>query len=150
MVYPGCQPTPPGPQIQAAMDNLWAKSPEDNRRLHQIPVPITWEIGDLKGLTMAATTVKRGSVHIVFDWNEIQTLHERLEPVIAHEVAHAYEAYNVYGFDRFVTLVQADKDKPWGQRTVEKSAIELENQTRQALLQRYPKEFSGMRKTRQS
>lgn len=146
----GCKSVPPTQQIQTAMDNLWVKSPLDNERLHLIPVPITWGIGSLQGLTLAATEVRRDSIHITFDWNEIQTKHERLEPIIAHEIAHAFEAYNVYGFDEFCTLVQQDRDKPWGKRTVEQSAIELENQTRRFLLQTYPKEFKGMASFRSS
>jgi hypothetical protein len=141
----GCKPAaPPEVQIQNAMESLWVMSPKDNERLQRIPVPISWSVGPLNGLTLAATTVKSDSVHIVFDWQEIRNKQERLEPVIAHEIAHAYEAYNVYGFENFVALVQHDKDKPWGQRIVEKSAIALEDQTRAYLLEHYPKEFRGM------
>lgn len=144
-----CKSTPPTAQIQSAMDNLWLKSPEDNQRLHQIPVPISWSTGDLKGLTLAATAVRSDSIHITFDWNEIQSKHERLEPIIAHEIDHAYEAYNVYGYDQFVQIVEQERVKPWNQRTVEKSAISLENQTRRLLLKTYPKEFRGMSPYRQ-
>jgi hypothetical protein len=149
LVILGCKSLPPSVQIQNAMDNLWICSPEDNKRFHQIPVPITWSVGDLQGLTLAATTVRSDSVHIVFDWNEIQLKRERLEPVIAHEIDHAYEAYNVYGFDQFVSLVNQERDKQWGQRTVEKSAIELENQTRRFLIKTYPSQFKGMLPYRQ-
>lgn len=144
MITFSCKSTPPAQQLQAAMDNLWSKSPEDNRKLHAIPVPITWKLGNLKGTTLAATTVRYDSIEIVFDWQEIQSKHEALEPIIAHEVAHAYDAFNKYGIDEFINIVNSEKSLAWSDRTVEKSAIEQENQTRRYLIQTYPKEFKNM------
>jgi hypothetical protein len=137
-----CNTETPQQRIQRAMDNLWLKSPDDDRKLHLIPVPITWTVGNLEGLTLAATTIKPDSVHIVFDWQEISNKHEWLEPIIAHEIDHCNDAYNVYGVEQFIGIVAGEKELPWQDRTVEKSAIGQENQTRRYLLQKYP-EYRG-------
>ena len=144
----GCKSVPAEAQVQTAMENLWTKSPEDNRKLHAVPVPITWKMGDLKGTTLAATTVYGDRIEIVFDWREIQTKNERLEPVIAHEMSHAYDAFNTFGVGEFFRLVEEEKGLAWAERTVEKSAIQQENQTRQYLIKNYPAEFKNMPPTR--
>ena len=144
MITFSCRSTPPAQQIQTAMDNLWAKSPEDNERLHAIPVPIVWKMGQLSGQTLAATYVTPDSITITFDYTKIRKKNETLEPIIAHEVAHAYDAFNTYGVYRFISIVDQERNLPWAERTVEKSAISQENRTRRYLIQQYPKEFKNM------
>lgn len=139
-----CNRKSPQQKVQAALENLLAKSPEDNRKFHAIPVPLTWKIGTLQGTTLAATTINRGNASITFDWVEIVKNREQLEPVIAHELDHAYDAYVAFGVEEFISQVEADKELPWKDRTVEKSALAQENATRKYLLANYPSEFKGM------
>lgn len=140
-----CKPQPtPQQKIQSALEVLLQLSPEDNARFHQITVPITWSIGDLKGTTLAATTIYYDRAEIVFDWQEIQLKRERLEPIIAHELDHIYDAFIVYGAPEFTLIVEKEKSLPWKDRTVEKSALNKESQTRRFLLKTYPDKFKGM------
>ncbi|MEI6388157.1 MAG: hypothetical protein WCQ50_16135 [Spirochaetota bacterium] len=145
-----CKPVPSEAQVQVAMENLWVKSPEDNRKLHAIPVPITWKMGDLKGTTLASTIVYADRIEITFDWMEIKAKNERLEPIIAHEISHAYDAFNTYGIEEFFRLVAEERGLAWADRTVEKSAIQQENQTRQYLIKNYPAEFKNMSPSRRT
>lgn len=135
-------------QIQSALENLLQLSPADNAKLKAIPVPISWKIGDLKGTTLAQTAIFHDRVEITFDWNEISLKHERLEPIIAHELDHAYDAYIIFGVDRFITIVGEEKALPWRDRTLEKSALKQEAETRQFLLKSYPEKFKGMKSER--
>jgi hypothetical protein len=57
-----------------------------------------------------------------------------LEPVLAHEIIHINDARFKFGLEKFVSLVDSEKNIPWHQRTVEKSAIEQEDSIRRALL----------------
>ena len=137
----GCQSVSEEAQIQAAMENLLSKSPEDNRKFYKIPVPINWKLENLRGTTLATTTIYPDRVEIVFDWMEIRTKNSRLEFVIAHEISHAYDAFNKYGLEEFFKLVSSEKELPWAERTLEKSAIQQEDETRQYLRKNYPNEF---------
>jgi hypothetical protein len=144
-----CKPQPtPQQQIQTALETLLQLSPADNARLKAIPVPITWKIGDLKGNTLAQTAIFHDRAEITFDWNEINLKREKLEPIIAHELDHAFDAYIVFGVDRFISIVDEEKDLPWKDRTLEKSALKQEAETRKFLLKTYPEKFKGMRPER--
>lgn len=139
-----CNPPLPESQIQIALENLLNKSPMDSSRLHEIPVPISWKIGNLNGATLAATVIYYDRVEIIFDWSEIKIKGEALEPIIAHEISHAYDAFHTYGLSEFFMLVNEERNLPWADRTVEKKAIEHENETRQYLIKNYPKEFKNL------
>jgi len=140
-----CRPQPtPEQQIQSALETLLQLSPVDNAKLQAITVPITWRLGNLNGTTLAATTIYQDRVEIVFDWQEIVQKRERLEPIIAHELDHVHDAYIVFGVGQFFALVESERDLPWKDRTLEKSALKQEAETRKFLLSQYPEKFKGM------
>lgn len=140
-----CKPQPtPQQQIQGALENLLALSPSDNAKLAEDNIPISWKVGMLSGDTLAATAIYHDHAEITFDLNKINSKHERLEPVIAHELDHVHDAYKVFGVDKFISIAESEKNLPWKERTLEKSALIQEDATREFLLKTYPSKFKGM------
>ena len=139
-----CNLATPEKKVQNALENLVRKSPEDAVKLSQVSIPITWRVGELKGATLAVTIVNHDKIQMVFDVQEAAKRSERLEPVISHEIAHAYDASVTYGVGAFIAKVEEDKNKPWAERELERSAVSHEDRTRATLLTHYPDEFRGM------
>ena len=131
-------------RVQIALENLAQKSPRDGEIMSQIALPVSWRIGDHKGATLATTTVTYDRIYMVFDVAEARKRNERLEPIISHEIFHAYDATVNYGIEGFISQVEKDKSKPWAERKVEISAVAHEDSTRKWLLTHYPTEFEGM------
>ena len=139
-------------KVQRALANLVSESPT-NKDYYDALVKKGFVIHDGiidKDKDLAHTDVRSdGSVTITVDANEVLKFRDRLEPIIAHELQHAYDALVTYGVDKFIEIANSEKNLPWEKRTLEKSAIEWENLTRQYLLATYKKEYSGMASTRQ-
>ena len=149
LLFLNCNQQTPEQKIQNALINLLSKSPEDNRKMMEIHnINISWSIGTIGNNTLAATTITNNGAHIVFDYRAIEVRREFLEPIIAHELDHIHDAFLIYGVDNFIKISNEEKDLKWRDRTLEKSAIKQEDQTRLYLIENYPKEFKGMSPTR--
>jgi hypothetical protein len=137
-------------KVQTALENLLKESPENNSIYNVVSAKFTIQDGviDKQG-DLAHTEVKsNGSITITVDVNEVSKYHDRLEPVIAHELLHAYDALTL-GIDKFIEIANSEKSKDWKERSLEIHAIAWENTTRQYLIAHYPKEYRSMRPTRQ-
>lgn len=107
--------------------------------------------GKLDGDTLAQTRVNiEGPAEILVDLDKVAKVHDRLEPVIGHELYHIWEAKQIYGGPaKFLELVKSEKAKTdWHNRVYEQSAIKRENDLRLYLISTYPKEYSSMAKSR--
>ena len=105
----------------------------------------------MPGEILAQTTINEGNATIIVDVSKVNKTHDRLEPVIGHELYHIWEAYFVYGgVENFSDIVA--KEKPisvWQNRSYEKSTIQRENNLRKSLKTSYPNEFNTMSLTRE-
>lgn len=138
--------------VYDAFYQLLKESPADEARYrqlyndgHRIVLKVN---NQLNGATLARTTIKYNDpIVIEVDFLEIQKRRDKLVPVIAHELDHAWEAHYQYGLPAFFELVEKQKDEqhlPWSERTFERSAVQKENETRHYLLSKYPSEYVGM------
>lgn len=129
----------------APMVSAWLKELEEKG------VKLTFSRATLKGDVEARTHIQEMSD----PWIEVDTFkvintkRDRLEPVIGHEIGHAYDAYCKYGVTYFISIVAKEATMPWAQRTVEKSAIERENEIRKHLLEDHFQEYKNMAPTRE-
>ena len=136
-------------KVRIALSNLISESP-DCKALYSSLSGVQLQAGIIeKNGDLAHTEVKSdGSITITVDVNEVSKYHDRLEPVIAHELLHAYDALTL-GIDKFIEIANSEKSKDWKERSLEIHAIAWENTTRQYLIAHYPKEYRSMRPTRQ-
>ena len=139
----------PEEQLTSTLIALQDEAPMAKVWVNEIPVPVEYVVkNSLPGATLATTTVRYDGVTITVDLLEVRKRNERLEPVLAHELYHAWDAYRGLGFENFVAQVELDKEKPWKDRMVEIRAVAAENAVRQHLLDRYPEKYRGMAPTR--
>jgi hypothetical protein len=111
---------------------------------------LTIILAELEGDVEARTHLSADSEPFIeVDVRKVLKLRDRLEPVIGHEIGHVHDAYYKYGVENFISIVAAESQMSWDQRTVEKSAILFENQVRAQLLKDHAKEYSGMAPTRE-
>jgi hypothetical protein len=108
--------------------------------------PVEIKTGDLKGDTLAQTEIFYDHAVITVDVLRVDQAHDRLEPVIGHEMYHVVDARLKYGIDSFYQLVERDRNKDWHYRELEMSAIAQENSLRQRLLMQ--SKYKGMASTR--
>ena len=148
LLFTSCEFTSPEKRVQIALENLARKSPSDAKIMSQIGLPVVWRVGNHNGATLATTTITTTQITMVFDVAEALKRNERLEPILSHEIFHAYDATKNYGVDKFIAQVESDKHKPWSERKVEQDATAHEDATRKWLLTHYPAEFRGMSPTR--
>lgn len=103
----------------------------------------------LPGDIEATTTISDYSDPVIeVDVFKVLQKHDRLEPVIGHEIFHVYSAYYLYGVQEFQQIVAREANLPWEERTVEKSAIEQEDIIRTQLIMHNPSRYKGMPLTR--
>lgn len=139
-------------KIENAFNNLLDKSPDNRKIFEEITknnITIEFKPGNLQNDDLGKTIIfdnnnSNGHASVTIDLNRVFEKRDRLEPIIAHELKHIYDAYFIFGFKRFNELVLNEKDVNWWNRTLEKSAISFEDQTRQFLKTNYQNEFKGM------
>lgn len=139
-------------RLDQAQQNLTADSPTTVQMLADLKragVTFTIVLADLPDTAQEATTAisSDASPIITIDEARITRAMDRIEPVLAHEIAHVHQAYLFYGVERFSQIVNVEKQLRWDHRTVEKSAIVVEDQVR-AELKRF-KEFKSLPPKRQ-
>ena len=105
---------------------------------------------DLHGADLGTTTVfEDGTFQIRVDVEAIRLKHDRLEPVLAHEIYHAWDAQKK-GPGSFIATVLAEKPNiAWWNRSFEKPAVAWENKVRAELKQLNPPEYATMPATRE-
>lgn len=138
-------------KMRLALDNLLKDSKKIHDRYLEITKLTEWNIvvARLEGEIEAKTHLLIGAnPWIEVDVSKVGMKHDRLEPVIGHEINHVWDAYFKYGLEDFCAIVAREANLPWDQRTVEKSAIQAENELRAQLLKDFPKEYGGMAPTR--
>lgn len=128
---------PPEKKLEQAQVSLLQDCPVMNDMYNNIQrdgYRVTIRVGTLTGATEGSTWVSESEAVITIDVSRVGQAWDRLEPVLAHEIIHINDARYKFGMEKFISLVAAEKDLPWDQRTVEKSAIEQEDFVRRALL----------------
>lgn len=105
----------------------------------------------LPGEVLAQTSINEDASTIIVDVDKVTLKKDRLEPVIAHEIFHVWEAYYIYGgIDKFTVLVNSEKETSiWENRSYEKTAIARENALRKYLKDSFSKEYRSMPITRE-
>lgn len=143
--HPGLTPEQ---KLEQAQANLFIDSPKTKALFdsvmkdYQIIIKPERLSGDAEGRTTITTT----SATVLIDVDKVAKNHDRLEPVLAHELFHINDAKNVYGFDKFFALVEEDKALDWWNKRVEKSAYLQEDALRQELIK--TNKYSSMAPTR--
>jgi hypothetical protein len=103
-------------------------------------------VGDHPDDVLGRTAVFSDHAEITVDVFKVTQKHDRLEPVLGHEIFHVRDARRKYGIEEFCAIVAREKDLPWGERTVEKSAKAQEDLLRKELLS--TGKYTGMAPTR--
>jgi hypothetical protein len=146
-----CKPSvPPEKKLEEAKVRLFQNSPIMNDMYKYVQsggYRVTIKVGNLTGPTEGSTWISENEAVITIDVSRVEQSRDRLEPVLAHEIIHINDARFKFGFERFISLVDSEKNIPWHQRTVEKSAIEQEDYIRRALLA--TGNYKGMAPTRE-
>jgi hypothetical protein len=143
--HPGLTPEQ---KLEQAQTNLFNDAPRVKTlytslmKDYQIIIKPEQLTGDTEGRTVITET----SATVSIDVNKVAKKHDRLEPVLAHELFHISDAKLVYGFDKFFALVEADKSKNWWDREVEISAYNQEDDLRKELIK--TGKYGGMASTR--
>ena len=138
---------PSAHRLEQSRLELVLESPDiaDKMKAIQAVTDVVLTSGTLEGTTLAATTISidGSDATIIVDVDKVEKTHDRLEPVIGHELYHVWEAYYVYGGpDKFCNLVTSEKPiKQWYDRTYERSAILRENQLRSFLKAKFPSKY---------
>lgn len=139
---------------QESVDKALATLVQDNQTLNNINInirkesyPVTITAGTLPEGVLGRTLVTETGAQVTVDTHQVIQRRDRLEPVIGHELIHIHDARFKFGMPQFIEIVSKERDLPWDQRTVEKSAIEQENQLRKELIA--TGRYKGMPETRQ-
>lgn len=144
--HPGLTPEQ---KLEQAQTNLFNDAPRVKTlytslmKDYQIIIKPEQLDGDAEGRTV----ITKSSATVSIDTNKVAKKHDRLEPVLAHELFHISDARFVYGFDKFFTLVEEDKTKSWWNKTVEISAYGQEDGLRKELIK--TGKYGGMAPSRQ-
>lgn len=139
----------PAQKLEQAQVNLFNDSPktkllfESLMKDYQIIIKPERLSGEAEGRTTITTT----SATVLIDIDKVAKNRDRLEPVLAHELFHINDAKNVYGFDKFFSLVEEDKNLSWWNKRVEISAYTQEDLLRKELIQ--TRKYGSMAPTRQ-
>jgi len=137
-------------QIELAFNKLLANSPSTVKILGAVDITkISNE--KLKGSDLGQTAIYAdGSFTIKIDVEDVKRCYDRLEPVLAHEIFHVWQATVKSTPEQFIEMVNREKaTTDWSHRTFEIEAVAWENVIRKELLEANPKEFSGMPETRE-
>lgn len=154
VIYTGRQNTiPHEQQLQMVETKLIQQSPDIAKKIAEINAEIQFTVSDgkLATGTLATTEIKEDSATITVDVSQVLSTHDRLEPVLGHEIYHVWECYYIYGgATKFIALVNSEKpNRDWADRSFEKSAIARENQLRVWLKTNFPAEYRTMRPSRE-
>ena len=90
----------------------------------------------------------RWTIQIFIDAKKIQTHGDMLEPVLAHEIYHAWDALIVSpSIGNFVKAREQQKNLPYLEQPAEIAAIKEEDFVREFLIQHYSDEYKDMPRT---
>lgn len=142
-----CDPTTPQMRLQKAQENLTMYSPTYVKIINELKesgINYTITMGSFPNQSKEAEATTQVQLDgsfatIIIDESRVKQAGDRLEPVLIHELAHVQQAYLVYGVPNFIQIVQNEKNLAWSNRTVEKSAVVVEDRVRAEL--RSYKEF---------
>ena len=139
-------------RLRMGLSRLVHESPDSNNIYQQIKTKANGlEItsGTLMPGDEAVTLISEdGNVQIIVDMEQVDRCKDRIEPVLAHELFHAYDGIILNKPSDFVQESMREQKLIWSKRPVEMRAIAFEDFTRLYLLEHYPKEYKGMLKTR--
>lgn len=76
---------------------------------------------------------------IKIDFANIELAEEYLEPIIAHEYRHVWEARFLYGYNNYFAYIEKDQKLPYEKRRIEISANKYENKVRGDLIKAHIK-----------
>jgi len=133
-------------ELNAALDLLYMVDEESKlcvKLLEESGIWVKFQTGDLKKTALATTEVFQDGATITVDIFKVKKAHDHLVPVLAHEVYHVRQAFNLLGVDRFCEIVERDKGLPWERRELEIGAVKYEDGLRQKMLTQYAKTFAG-------
>ena len=141
------EPTPQK-KLDTALQNLFIDSPKMHNLYQDLMKKggVTLVCNDLKNSEEGSTKVfEDGHVVVTIDIPQVTKSHDRLEPVIAHELFHVRD-FQAMGYLDFVSIATEDKDLPWNQRRLEIRAFTEEDIIRKELLS--TGHYGGMARTR--
>lgn len=131
--------------LYATVAKLQSECPEVQKWLSEIPYPIVWELSNcLPEGTLATTTVYNDSALIKVNVGAVRNRRDYLEPILAHEIYHVWDAYNGVGVVAFKEHVAKSQKVPWKHRLLEQRATAAEHRVRVYLLTNYPKAYRCM------
>lgn len=133
-------------ELNAAIDFLYMVDEESKlcvKLLEESGIWVKFQAGDLKKAALATTEVFPEGAIITVDIFKVKRAHDHLIPVLAHEVYHVRQAFNLFGVERFCEIVARDKDLPWDRRELEIGAVKYEDALRKRMLTRFAKTFAG-------
>lgn len=134
-------------EVHAAMRQLWKDNPESLQILkdvHAKNIYLHVVMADLPEAELAITTVTTNSAIITIDVGKINSVHDNIVPVLAHEIYHIRDAFLLMGVDVFIATAEKEKSISWEYKTLEIMAIKAEDQLRQKLLKSNPASYKGM------
>jgi len=117
---------------------------------------------NLEGSTLGRTSIKVSlldnepivEARVWVDVDKIRNHQDHLEPLIAHEIFHIwdacyqYDSQLIFSAAKFMELVELARHQEWADRPHEKKAVSFENQVRAELISKYS-EFKHTARTRE-
>lgn len=133
ITHPGLTPEQ---RLEQAQANLFLDSPKTKALYESLMKDYTIIIKPerLSGDAEGRTTITTEYALVLIDTDKVARHRDRLEPVLAHELFHINDAKNIYGFDKFFSMVSEDEHLDWWLKRVEKSAYTQEDTLRKELI----------------
>jgi hypothetical protein len=139
-------------KFSSTTNEMWTNISQAQR---ENKVVLTINNGKLAGYTFGQTTIyfQEGKPHcdIVIDVAKTEAAGDEVEPLLAHELKHVWDALFFYdkvdinsSVSKFLAIVDRDKKIIHNSREVELSAIAVEDVARRELLHSGATQFNGM------
>ena len=139
-------------KFSSTTNDMWVNISQAQR---ENKVSLTINSGKLPGYVFGQTTIyfQEGKPHcdIIIDVDKTAAVGDKIEPLLAHELKHVWDALFLYdktdinsSVTKFLAIVDRDKKTIHNSREVELSAISVEDTVRKELLHSGATAFNDM------